>query len=935
MVEKLSISLFPVYKEHFPHVKKYLEKIGHNVTTYDKNMLDAVDNFDLAILFVNELTPDIIKDVQYNFKNLPVIINYNHCPEEVLLKESPNSLTFIEKQELDKIPELIEKIVPKRSLLTNEVEKDKSKSSILNILNRIVSLDLNKIHFDEFIKNVLAQITSFSGADDYEFFLLSKFGIINSALAKDLTDKYTIDKINQLYPEIEYDSMINNLKKNQELIIFKKDGNVKADILDHPASKHFYFLIILPLFINNTLYGCTVFNYKNAVENIDELRQELFLIIKIFNSQLQYKLLYNQYESSINQFSRLINEAINGIYQSTDDGKILYANPAFLKIIGYDSLEELKRVDLFTQVYNSKSDRENFIKKIKKEKAVQNYESVLKKKNGDLINVIENSRIVKNADGSILFEGIIQDITNQINLKEKLNYQTSFSEKLVENASILIFAVNEKNEVIMWNSLAEITTGYSRNEVFVDSGLLKQIFCGIESFEDYISKIRKYHNIENYSTNDNIEILSKDGSKKIFRFSWIVNDYLSEAQKQVIGFGINITETVKLEEQLFESQKMESIGTLAAGMTYDFTSILNEINVYNSSLKSIVVPESRESDYVDKIDDTINRASTFTSKLIGLSRREKRKTSEIDVNNCLNYVLDILEHTIDENIELEKDICTLPLIEGDLSQIHQVILNIAINANESIATRGKISFKTEIVMAKTDENLNQIKTDKINFVKITITDTGKGIPVELQQRIFDPFFTTKTSDKSAGFGLSVVYNIVKNHHGYIFVESALNNGSSFYIYFPYVGEPSANFSSEVLDFEESKVTAPKKRKDKPQILIVDDEVIIRDLLNDVLIDHNYEIISAKDGFEGLKKYQKNMDTIDLVILDIIMPGMTGDEVFKKMRAINPDSKIIITSGYSKQKITEELMTSGANGFLPKPFNIDKLLGLIKALVEEK
>jgi PAS domain S-box-containing protein len=934
MADKITISLIPDYREHFPVVKEYLENQDFEIRVIDKNEIAKTESSDLSIFFINEINFDIIVFIENTFKNQPVILNYNHCPDEISIELFSKNLTFHKKQELITLPILIENALLKNQLLNIAVNNYEAKSPLSILLEKILKVNINKIQFDKYIEKVLSDVSKYAGADEFNFFVLPKFKNFNIGLNLNIIEKYDINKLNDLYPEIEYDSLINVLEKNQELIMFKKNGNVKTDVINDKTKRHYYSLIVAPIFINNVLYGCVLFNFHRAIENINTLRQDIHYISKFFSFQLQYKIVYSQYENSINQFSRLINNAVNGIYQSTAEGKIVYANPAFLKIIGYDSLDEIKKVDLFTELYTSKSDREKFIKKIKNEKAVQNYESVLKKKNGEIINILENSRTVDNQDGTILFEGIIQDITHQINLKEKLKYQTSFSEKIVENASFIIFAITEKNEVIMWNSMAEKITGYDRKEIYKDAALLKKIFVNLDSIKNHFLKIIQNKNDTIDSKYDILEILAKDGSKKIIRWSWSVTDYLSEKLKQVIGFGVDVTETMKLEEQLYESQKMESIGTLAAGMAYDFTSILNELNIYNSSLKSLVKQDSKEATYVGRIEDIINKASTFASKLIGLSKREKKKNIEIDVNNCINYVLDLFEHTVEDNVELEKDVCALPLINGDLSQIHQVILNVAINSNESISNNGRISFKSEIVMTKTDEYLNTINTEVKNYVKITISDNGKGIPSELHHRIFDPFFTTKASGKSAGLGLPVAYNIVKNHKGYIFVDSALDKGSNFYIYFPYVGERSKSFVPEISGEAVEKSRSNLKVKEKPQILVVDDEVIIRDLLNDILEDHNYDIILAKDGIEGFELYKKHKNSIDLVLLDIIMPGMTGKEVFEKIREINADAKVIITSGYSKQQITDSLMANGASGFLPKPFNIDKLLGLIKALVEE-
>lgn len=807
-------------------------------------------------------------------------------------------------------------------------------SSLLDLQEEILLLKSSKIPIEEYFNTVLDKIKIFTESDEYQFFVLPKFKNFNVMLYNKFVDKYSINTLSNYYPEIDNISLLKKLEKNQELIIFKKNGNVKTDITNDTSGRHYYSLVIVPFFINNALYGFIIFNFHKAVEHVNKIGQNIFYISKLFSFQLQYKVIYNQYENSINQFSRLINDAINGIYQSTEDGKIIYANPAFLKIVGFDSLDDLKNIDLFTDLYMSKADREKFIEKIKNERTVHNFESVLKKKNGEIINILENSRMVDNQDGSVLFEGIIQDITHQINLKEKLKYQTSFSEQIVENAPFLILAVDENNEVIMWNSVAENISGYERKELINDQKLLSKLISNVDSLDNHFTSIMNNHkNFDEESKYDDFELLAKNGTKKTIRWNWSVNDYLS-SNNSVLGFGLDITERKKLEEQLFESQKMESIGTLAAGMASDFNKILKELNVYNSSLKSILKKDSKEIDFVDRIEDTIQKASTFTSKLIGLSRAEKKQNLQIDVNDCINYVLDILEHTVEDGIKLNKEVCSEPTVEGDLSQIHQVILNLALNAKDSIIEKGNISFKTEIVMAKSDKFIHSYKHLVQNYVKITVSDTGKGISPELHKRIFDPFYTTKSSGKTAGLGLSVAYNIVKNHKGYLLVDSVLNKGSNFYMYLPYVGEPGKNSLQEISHDEIELVKTKEPKKEKHQILVVDDEVIIRELLSDVLIEQNYEVILAEDGLQGLEVYKKNQSTLELVILDIIMPGMTGKEVFEKIREIDKNAKIVITSGYSKQKVTDSLIADGANGFLPKPFNIDKLLGIIKALIEE-
>lgn len=792
-----------------------------------------------------------------------------------------------------------------------------------NIIDEILSLSNKNYSIEYFIKNSIYKIEKYARANNNYFFILKTY--LNDIVENDkyISQKFSIENLIDLYPDINFERIQKQLIENNDIIVCDLNGILITDVKKIELTKYF---VCIPIISDQTIFGGLILNYETSYEEVFYLFDYISILLNTFSTCLEKKLIYQQYTGSQKQFSRMVNNALNGIYQSTEDGHIIYANPAFLQIVGYDSLGTLKKIDLSKDLYVSAEQRTEFIQKIKKEKKVYNYKSILRNRDGKEIHVIENSRLIEQPDGTIIFEGIIEDITKQVNLKNKLKFQTGIFEKIIEHAPFLIIGFNKNKEILIWNRIAEKVTGFSYNDIQNDSvtnGLFSR-----NKFEEIILETEKSNN--NYDDGiyyNDIEITTKFNEKKIIRWTNMKLDSLDEEGELVLAFGIEITEIKKLENQLFESQKMESLGTLAAGIAFDFNKMLGELNIYNSSLKSLLKKGSEELDYVNKLEDSINRASAFASKLIGLSRPDKSKSIKFDLNHHINYVIEVLEHTLDKYIKIEKDLTNDILIDGDPSQIQQAILNVALNAREAIENEGKIIFKSEIVLAKSDNHLQAHENTMRNYVKITIADTGKGIPKELQKRVFDPFYTTKSIAKATGLGLSVVYNIVKNHNGFVFVESSPGKGTEFLIYFPYEGEVANKI-------ELTSDKSDEKAKQKATILVVDDEYIIRDLLNDVLNDLNLNVILAKDGIEGLELYKTHNNNIDITILDIIMPGMTGKEVFEKIREINPQAKIIISSGYSQQKITNMLIANGANGFLPKPFNIDKLVGLIGALVKE-
>ncbi len=390
----------------------------------------------------------------------------------------------------------------------------------------------------------------------------------------------------------------------------------------------------------------------------------------------------------------------------------------------------------------------------------------------------------------------------------------------------------------------------------------------------------------------------------------------------------DITERQEREAQIRQAEKMETIGTMAGGIAHDFNNILGGILGYISIMKMHLAPADRMYTYVEHIEKAGKRAATLTNQLLAFSRKGKYEIIPVNINTGIRNVLNMLESTINKNIEISRSMDEkVPLVEGDPTQIEQAIMNICVNAVDAMPDGGKLQLKTESVCLDETFSTAHPGAKPGDYVHITITDSGLGIDKKSLSRIFEPFFTTKDKDRGTGLGLSMVYGIVKNHGGYINVYSELGKGATFDIYLPPLMK---RLATEVK--EEEKSAPEKVIKGQETILVVDDEEIIRTMLQEVLEHLGYSILLASDGTEALKMYRKHRNEIDLVIIDMIMPKMGGKETFLKLKKINPDIRTILASGFSQDSTVQGILRSGVNGFIHKPFTTIELSKKIREVL---
>ncbi len=373
-----------------------------------------------------------------------------------------------------------------------------------------------------------------------------------------------------------------------------------------------------------------------------------------------------------------------------------------------------------------------------------------------------------------------------------------------------------------------------------------------------------------------------------------------------------------LENRLHQSEKLQAIGQLAGGVAHDFNNQLTGIIGFADLLRYELQGNYRLSHYVDNILTAARHSADLTRQLLAFARKGKYLSVEVDVHRTITEVISLLQHSIDKRIVLQQIFKADPsLVNGDPAQIQNAILNLALNARDAMPKGGSLIFETKTV--DLDGEFCSMKTDLITpgkYIEISVTDTGTGMTEDIQERIFEPFFTTKEVGKGTGMGLAAVYGTVKNHRGLIDVYSRIGRGTTIKVYLPVATSASETGSedvSESVSFD-----------GKLNILIVDDEDIVCMIAREMLEVKGHSVSVCKDGNEAVELYRKNWKDIELVILDMVMPQMNGADTFRSLRDINPDVKVLLSSGYSITGEAQNLIDQGAKGFIQKPFTFEEL-----------
>ena len=394
--------------------------------------------------------------------------------------------------------------------------------------------------------------------------------------------------------------------------------------------------------------------------------------------------------------------------------------------------------------------------------------------------------------------------------------------------------------------------------------------------------------------------------------------YMTRAVRMMI-------ERKRLEEELIQAQKLEAVATLAGGIAHDFNNLLQTVQGFTELLLLSKNPD--EAGYLElhEIFAAARRGGELTRQLLTYSRKISSERKPINLNQQVRQVFELLQRTIPKMVEIRLDLDDdLKEVNADPVQVEQILLNLAINAKDAMSAGGKIVIGSENVTLTEDYCKKHPKATPGDFVMLRVSDTGHGMDSETLEQIFEPFFSTKAPGKGTGLGLSMVYGIIENHNGHITCRSKPGEGTTFNIYFP-----TGKLNREAV--AEDKME--ESRGGSETILMIDDEDPIRTYCKRSLEKAGYTFLEAADGESGLALYNQHRQKIDLVLLDLIMPGMGGKKCLHRLLQTAPDIKVVIVSGYASDDKSFEATEKGARGYLRKPFISNQLLQIVRKVLD--
>jgi two-component system cell cycle sensor histidine kinase/response regulator CckA len=529
--------------------------------------------------------------------------------------------------------------------------------------------------------------------------------------------------------------------------------------------------------------------------------------------------------------------------------------------------------------------------------------------------------------------GVTRDISKRKSIETALRQSEEKFRSIAENSKEVIWMMDMNLRFSYINPHIEHTMGYTPTE-YLEMPLDKLMTSAsldacMLLMGDELENERRDDQNPNRSRVIEVEHLHKNG--KIV-YSEIKMAFIRDSSGRAIGIlGItrDISESKRLdaeqkamEERLHRLEKMEALGTLAGGISHDFNNLLMGIQGYTSLMLQDLDVSHPHYERLKRIEEQVQSGANLTNQLLGVARGGRYEVKPTDINEILKKSSSMFGRTKKEIIIHEQYGKDLWIVEVDRGQMEQVFMNLYVNAWQAMPGGGEISLQTENVLLDDVQAIPK-SVNPGKYVKIFVTDTGMGMDERTKERIFDPFFTTKGMGRGTGLGLATVYGIVKGHKGMIHVDSKPGCGTTFNIYLP-ASEKEA---------EKEKMAIETITRGRETILLVDDEKMVIEVSRELLESLGYQVYAAGSGQEAIAVYMEKRSEIDLVILDMIMPGISGGETFDRLREINSGIRVLLSSGYSINGQAQEILDRGCNGFIQKPYRLEEFSRRVKGILD--
>ena len=599
------------------------------------------------------------------------------------------------------------------------------------------------------------------------------------------------------------------------------------------------------------------------------------------------------------------------------DSRYLQVNEAFCQMSGYSREEALGRNPFDLNLFTNPGDRERFIKILKEKREVNGFEVQYRKKDGTTVDTLLSVRPLEYGKEECLV-AVATDVTKLKRAQDALRESEEKYRLLVENASDAIFIIQDQK--VKFPNPKAIEMGQNLAVDLERVPFLNYIHP--EDRQMVIERHSKRLKGEEVPDTYSFRLMKRDGEELWAELNAVLINW--EGKPATLNFLRDITLQQQLEAQIQQIRRLEALGTLAGGIAHDFNNLLMGIQGRTSLM--MMNSDFSRVHYEDLkgIEDIVKSGVDLTKQLLGFGRKGKYEAKPTDLSKLVHTSSQMFGRTKKEikiHYKYQKDIWAA---EVDRGQIEQVLLNLYVNAWQAMPGGGELYLQTEnVTFDESYTNAYEVKPGR--YVKISVTDTGVGMDKATKERIFEPFFTTKEMGRGMGLGLASAYGIIKNHEGILNVYSERGEGTTFNICLPAC---------------EKKIIDEKKPlegiiRGTEAVLLVDDEDIIVDIGKKNLEKLGYKVITARNGKEAVELYKKTQGNIDIVVLDMIMPEMGGGETYDKLKEINPDVKVILSSGYSIEGQASEILKRGCDGFIQKPFRMKQLSRKINEVLEKE
>ena len=675
-------------------------------------------------------------------------------------------------------------------------------------------------------------------------------------------------------------------------------------------------------------WGKPIYMYLRYVPVFDAHNQAPLMHI-IIEDVTERKQAAEELRAKEENYRQLFDASPDGIILIGTDARIVRANIAMAQMYRYDSPDDL--IGVYPPQFVAPSSRdysEQIIRRRLNGEDIHPVEYELVRKDGTTFYGETLATILRNESGTVAgYICITRDITERKRAEETLQASEAQYRSLFENANEAIYIIEPFTEKILEaNSRSWEMYGFAKEEFIGMS--LRNLTRDVARGESAIRRTLETLSLKDFETVHT----KKDGTLLNLLVNASVINY--KEQRAILCISRDITERIqaeekrqKLERDLFQAQRIESIGEMASGIAHDFNNILNIMLGNTSVLLQGDLEPQKVKKGLDTMTRSINRGIALVRQILTFARKTDVEYGVVDINASIKEIAQMVSETFPKSISLSlhlKDEIPSIILDGD--QFHQAILNLCINARDAMPKGGVLRIATDIQSGSSLRSAYPEATED-SYVCVTVKDTGTGISPEIRRHIFEPFFTTKERGKGTGLGLAVVYGIVRSHNGFINLESEVGKGSTFFLYLPAKEvrqrevKPNESIGEEPLEGDET-------------ILVVEDEEDMLELLAEVLGTNGYRVFSAKDGEEAIRISRQNENRIDLVLCDVQLPKISGRETCRQIKQMNPDVKIVFASGFLDSAMKKELIEAGASDFVQKPCSPSFIIKTIRKVLTQ-